>query len=461
MLTNKNIYLPAIVLSVVLNVLSWHLPFFWDTILTSTITQYFFEHGFHNFITPAEFDAGHPPLFYVYVTCFYHIFGKSLFAAHLSILPFTILGIVSFISLLQHFSFTKQQQFFGVLFFFSIPAVITQNTLVSYDAVLLSLYLAALAAYFKKHKLVFILLVLAMVSITLRGIFCVVSLSATVFFIENKDFKKWFKWNLSFVPAIVIISTWYIYHYTQTGWLFATKSAGWSEQRGFVDALGLFKNGISIARCFFDLGIFALSFFSLLYLLKIKKTDKYILLCLIPALVFSISFLPFTNPINHRYYLIVYVLMIPVVVQFLSEKKLVFSILTIVVLWLGNLQIYPVPISNGWDCTLTHLSYFKNREKAMFLLEYHSKFINKSIGSVFPMNASMYQTNMIKDLDDSVKIFNVNGSTIDSMDYVLFSNVGNDFSDEQIHELRKWKIVTEIQKGLVYIILYQNPKNNL
>jgi hypothetical protein len=67
---NKNSFILAFVLSVTINTVSWQLPFFWDTILTSTITQFFFENGFGNFITPADFDAGHPPLFYSYVTCF-------------------------------------------------------------------------------------------------------------------------------------------------------------------------------------------------------------------------------------------------------------------------------------------------------------------------------------------------------------------------------------------------------
>jgi hypothetical protein len=232
LLKNYNIYLLAIVLAVLINIFSWHLPFFWDTILTSTITQYFFEHGFQNLMVPAEFDAGHPPLFYVYVSCIYLILGKNLMAAHLSMLPFTILGIISFIQLLHYFSFSKKQQFIGVILFFSIPAVITQQTLVSYDAVLLSLYLAALVSYLNNKKILFSFILIGIVGITLRGLFCLAALSATIFFISNNiksssnelngadrhpelvsgsiykmNFKSWFKWNLYFVPALVIIAS--------------------------------------------------------------------------------------------------------------------------------------------------------------------------------------------------------------------------------------------------------------
>lgn len=480
LLKNYNIYLLAIVLAVLINIFSWHLPFFWDTILTSTITQYFFEHGFQNLMVPAEFDAGHPPLFYVYVSCIYLILGKNLMATHLSMLPFTILGIISFIQLLHYFFFSKKQQFIGVILFFSIPAVITQQTLVSYDAVLLSLYLAALVSYLNNKKILFSFILIGIVGITLRGLFCLVALSSTIFFISNNiksssnelngadrhpelvsgsinkmNFKSWFKWNVYFVPALVIIASWYSYHYTQTGWFFATPSEGWSEQRGFVDGFGLFKNGVSIARSFFDLGIVLLSFLSLFYFLQKRKLDTFTLLWLIPAILFSISFLPFTNPINHRYFLVVYVLMLFPVIQFLSNRRIVYTVLTTCILLLGHLQIYPVPISNGWDCTLAYTSYHKciddfNRtcEKVWFDER-------KNTATVFPMNASLKQTDL---KSDSYKMENINGKSIDEVDYVLFSNVGNDFSDEQIFQLKSWIQFYQVKHGLVEVILYQNPE---
>ena len=478
--SNKNIYFPAIVLAVVVNVFSWHLPYFWDTILTSTITQYFYEHGFQNLVVPAEFDAGHPPLFYIYVTGFYKIFGKILLAAHLSMLPFTILGIMSFIQLLQYFSFSKAQQFIGVILYFSIPAVITQNTLVSYDAVLLSLYLAALVSYLNNRKILFAVVLIGIVGISLRGLFCLAAISATIFFISHNiksssnelnaavrhpelvtgsiykmKFKQWFKWKFYFIPAVFLIGSWYFYHYLQAGWFFATPSKGWSEHRGFVNGIGLFKNGVSIARSFFDLGIVLLTFLSLFYFMKKKKLDAFTLLWLIPAIVFSISFLPFTNPINHRYFLIVYVLMLLPVIQFLSDKKIIFSILTVFILIFGHFQIYPVPISNGWDCTLIYTTYIK--AKANFdNLKLRTFNIDKSkVGTVFPLNTSLMQTNLQQ---DSVRLVNVNNSSIDSIQYILYSNVGNDFSDEQINQLNNWQIIYNSNIGLIRLELLANPK---
>ena len=448
------IYIIAIALAVVINVFSWNMPFFWDTILTSSITQHFYDFGFENCITPAQFDAGHPPLFYMYVTGFYHLFGKSLFAAHLSILPFTLLSVLSFIKILQHFQFEKKQQFIGLLLYFSIPAVITQNCLVSYDTVLLSLYLAAILSILKNKKIVLALLLVIIVGITLRGLFCLVALSIIIFFLENKNRRSWLKWNLYFIPSVIIIAAWLYYHYTQTGWLLSTNTSAWSEQRGFIDAFGLFKNSVSIARCFFDLGIIILSLLSLFYVIQKKKFDNYTLLCLVPLVIFSIAFLPFKNPINHRYFLIVYVLMLLPVLQFLSDRKTIYSVLTSLILILGHFLIYPVPISNAWDCTLTHLSYNKCKDDFKNIADKVWSDETANTGTVFPMDASLNQTNMQL---NKARMINVNGKSIDSIRYILFSNIGNDFSDEQIKQLRTWIPLYDKKNGLVELILFQNP----
>ncbi len=451
----KNIYFIAFAIAVVVNLFSWHLPFFWDSILTSTITQHFYGNGFQNLITPTQFDAGHPPLFYIYVTTFYFIFGQSLLAAHLAMLPFTIIGVFSFINILQHFKFYKKQQYLGLILFFSIPAVLTQYFLVSYDAALLSLYLLALILILKNKKILFALVIISIVGISLRGLFCALSLSITIFFLEKRNLKSWIKWNLYFIPAVIIIAFWLYYHNMQTGWFLSTNADGWREQRGFVNAFGLFKNGISIARSFFDLGIAILSLLSLFYLFEKKKIDQYTFLWLIPFVIFSISFLPFTNPINHRYFLIVFVLMLFPVIQFLSKRRNIFAVFTIIVLWIGHFLIYPIPISNGWDCTLQHLSY-NDCMNDFYIMNNREKFIDRTkIGSVFPMNTSLYQTNMF---DDTIKMINVNGKSIDSISFILFSNVGNDFSDEQIEQVRKWNKVVSFKHGLVFMTLYQNPK---
>jgi hypothetical protein len=453
---NKNSFILAFVLSVTINTVSWQLPFFWDTILTSTITQFFFENGFGNFITPADFDAGHPPLFYSYVTCFYHLFGKSLFSAHLSMLPFILISLCSFIVILYNLKFSPRQIQTGLLLLFCIPAVITQHLMVSYDVVLLSMYLLALAAFLNNQKTLFVLAAILMTGVSLRGLFCIASLSVTLFFLQQMNYRRWLSWNLLLLPAVFSSAGWYTFHYMQTGWMFSTDASGWSTQRGLADFSGIVKNGISILRILADYGVILLTLISLFQFIKIRKPDAGIFLWLVPVLIFSMAILPLSNPVNHRYFLIVYVLMIPGVLLFIQHRKRIYTVLVVLVLISGNLLIYPVPVSNGWDCTLAHISYFSQRKELMTKMEAY-KLSSAQVGTVFPMNTSLYQTDMQLNTE---RLVNVNGLSVDSMPFILYSNIGNDFSDSQLIQIRTWKQRHVSRKGQVEMVLFENPKNN-
>lgn len=452
---NYNIYAAGFVLALAVNIFSWRLPFFWDTILTSTITQHFYDHGFQHFITPAPYDAGHPPLFYVYVTMWYHLLGKHLLTAHLSMLPFTVMGIWAFIRLLQILSFESKAQWMGVLLFFAIPSVLTQYALVSYDAVLLSLYLAALVAYLENKKVVFAILLTGIVGVSLRGLFGVVALSVTIYFWEKRTITNWLKWNIWMLPALIIIAGWYGYHYQQTGWLLSTPTAGWAQQRGWVDVKGGFRNVLSVARCFFDFGVVVLSLLSIFYAAMQRRIHRLTILWLVPSVIFVLAFLPFTNPINHRYFLIVYVLMLAPVIKFLAQKKRIYTALTMAILILGHFLIYPEPISNGWDCTLVHTGYSLNRKAFLETIESSYHVDRTKAGTVFPMNTSLYQTDMT---NDTLRMLNVNGANMEQLPVAVYTNVCNDFSDEQLQELKGWVPFFTYRSSLVEIIAYRNPK---
>ncbi len=449
------IYFIAFLLALAVNVYSWHLPFFWDTLLTSTITQHFYDNGLHTCIAPSRWDVGHPPLFYLYVTAFYYLFGKSLLSAHLALLPFTITGIFSFIRVLNYFSFSTKQQWTGLLLYLTIPAVITQNLLVSYDTVLLSMYLMALASFLYDKKLLFAIASVIIAGVSIRGLFGLTALSATIYFWLNGSLKKWMTWNLYFLPASLLAVTWYYYHFRVTGWVFATHSQEWSAQRGIVDLGGLMRNMFSVGRAMMDYGVVILSVLSIFYMISTRKLDKYLMLWMVPFTVFVLLLLPFSNPVNHRYFLIIYILMLPPVILFLSGRNIIFTILTVILLFIGNFQIYPASISNGWDCTLAHLYYHGGMEK--FINEYNNNVYidKKQIGTVFPMNVSTYQYRMDENRD---RLINVNGQLIDTVPYVLYSNVGNDFSDEQLNRLKGWNVVWKCKNGLVEFELLKNPQ---
>lgn len=449
------IYIAAIFSVLAINIFSWRLPFFWDTILTSTITQHFFDYGFGNFIPPPQYDAGHPPLFYIYITVLFKLMGRNLISAHLGMLPFHLLGVIAFLRLMQHFSFSQRAQWLGFLLFMITPAVLTQYSLISYDAVLLSLYLSALVAYFENRKFVFSIVLIGIVGVSLRGLFGIASLAVTIFFLNKNNWKSSINWILLLLPAIAIIGIWYGYHYKETGWFISTNAEGWAQQRGIVNIKGMFKNGISIARCYFDLGVFVLSIMSLWYVYLHKKINENIVIWIVPAVLFSVAFLPFSNPINHRYFLIVYVLMLFAVIPVLMSKKIIFTIVTIGVLMFGHFLIYPQPISNGWDCSLVHIGYSLNKKYVLETMENSYHIDRSKVGTVFPVNTSLHQSDMI---EDTTRMLNVNGRNMDSLEYVLYATVCNDFSDEQLAELKHWSSLFTYRSFMTEMIVYKNAE---
>ena len=386
------------------NVQSWHSPFFWDTILTSGVSQYYLAHGFRDLILPANLDAGHPPLFYIYITGCFKLLGKSLLVAHVSMLPFLLTGIFSFIRLLQKMEFPVKAQWIGLLLFWAIPAVATQYSLVSYDAVLLSLYLLSLVLFLEHKKIAFSIVLLLIGGITGRGIFAIASIFISCIVLHRSKIRSWI---IAFVPAVLFYLGWYLYHYKRTGYVFSPDN-GWSGQRGLADVMQLFRNGISIIRVLLDMGIVFLLGYNVFAFLKIRKLPFRYLIGLIPFVIFSFSFLFLTNPINHRYYLVVYVLMLLPVLKLLAETKWIFSFILMILLIAGHFQIYPGKISNAWDSTLAHLPYHGLRKE--FIAYADNAGIDRSrIGTVFPMNTSLMQTNLS---GDTARMINVNGLKI-------------------------------------------------
>ena len=379
--------------------------------------------------------------------------GKSLFSAHISMLPFLFMGIISFIRLMQKLEFRVREQWTGMLLFFAIPAVGTQYLLISYDAVLLSLFLLSLVLYLENKKVFFTIILVLIAGITGRGIFALAAIFFICFLWHRASFRSWIP---LFLPAVIFYFGWYYYHYSKTGYIFAADN-GWSSQRGLADAGQIFKNTISIARVLFDMGIFLLVAGNAIVIYKMKKLPVRFLVWLCPFIIFSFSFVFLTNPINHRYYLIVFVLLLLPVLKLLADKKLIYTFGLLILLIAGNFQVYPGKISNAWDSTLSHLPYYNLRNAFISYMD-GAKLDRSKTGTVFPMNTSLQQTDL---KDDTVRMINVNGGSIDSLPYVLYSNVGNDFSDEQIDQLKQWKVIKKEKSGCIEMILYQNPRDSI
>lgn len=437
------------------------LPFFWDTILYSRIAHWFIDSNFTSLIPPENLDTGNQPFFALLLAAFWKITGKSLWSAHLLILPFLIITAVQYFRLLKYFVPTATH-WIGVIVFLSEPVFLAQSTMVSLDIIILSLYLLALNSILHKQKGLLLLSTCLLALTNTRGILliCPLMLSHT-YLAERRSPPDLIKITLFYLPALLTAMTWIVYHYQETGW-WLTQPAEWSRHRQLLGLTGMLRNLLFILWRLFDFGQCILIVLAAgLWMKKRRnispKEKDLLILILIPFTCLVLFFIPFSNPIGHRYLLVVLVL-IPIAFSALISplKALSQKVLAPIILMAflaGQCFFYPPPFSNGWDSTIAHLYYFKARDEMKdFIL---SKTIKpENVGVDFPCDISYRYTNLVKDIHFSNKI----DGGIEAFPYVLQSNINNKFNRPELEDLSKnWTLVKEIKNGPVYMRLYKNP----
>jgi hypothetical protein len=442
-----------------LNIISWNFPFFWDSLLTSTILQNFYDNGLNGLIVPQKLDAGHPPLFYLYLFSWWKLAMPSLTISHLAMLPFLWIMVYQFLRLSGFF--IKKPIFIAssVLLFLFDPGILSQASMVSYDIIILMLYITAIRSVLLNRNTMIIVATTFLPLISIRGSFAVVSIAISHLVIDYLYNKNWnLKTLRYYIPALVVMIFWHTYHFIQTGWFFFSTSENWSEQRTFGTASILVHNTLSIIRNLGDygkLGVYLLLFiliFVWIYQKRKASNDLKVLVAItiIPLIVFSIFFLPFSNPIGHRYLLVVYALSFILFSYIISYFKnaLILFLIAIATLISGNFWIHK-KISNGWDSTMAHIPYFKiKQEMNAFINE--NKIEKKIIGSRFPLHVSEKQEILY---GDSIRLGYLGDST--HFDYILYSNISNEWTVEDLEKISLMDTLYHLEKNGVFVTLYQ------
>jgi len=120
----------------------------------------------------------------------------------------------------------------------------------------------------------------------------------------------------------------------------------------------------------------------------------------------------------------------------------------------GNFWIYPSRIAQGWDASLAHLPYYKLRDNMMNYMEENGIEL-EDVGSAFPNNMKQ---KYIQLNDSDKKHCELN---LEKNQYILYSNVYNDFSDEQVDQMENNFILEKgMKKRGVFIRLYRRPDSD-
>lgn len=438
-------------------------PFFWDTIqLASRQAQWYYDQHFKYLLLPDVIDSGHPSGFGMYLALCWRGFGQSLLVSHLAIIPFVVLTLLGLFRLSKIFN-SHLARFFPLLVVID-PVFLGQISLVSPDVALFALFIWGVLAVIEKRPklLLFCSLVLAIIS--LRGMMAVLAL---YFFqlvsVENRNWRKpghWLRSALPFIPAGVLALAFLGYHAWAKSWVGFHADSPWRESFTVVGFKGMLKNGFVLAWRIADYGrvFLVLTTLWLGYKqFKVVKSIPFFALVVITLLIQIPHFLLFQGVSAHRYLLPFYLALHLSFFMLLEQRqfkiKVKSIILGLVMLGLagGNFWVYPSGIAQGWDSTPAHWPHFALRKELVQYLDQQGIPL-KTVGTTFPEIGPLYW----RDLNARQDGF----SPLDlaQNEYVYFSSVMNDFSDEDRKLLfETWTRVLTLKKAGLSTILFKKP----
>jgi hypothetical protein len=469
---------PVYLIYIVLFSVTAGYPFFWDTIqLASKHATYFYTTNFSSIILPNEIDSGHIPSLGIYLAALWKIFGRSLLVSHLAMLPF-VLGIVyQAMKLVRSLTGSRWYPVAGLILLLD-PTLLAQCTLVSPDVLVVFFFLMAVNSFMSQKKILFTLSLAGLTLASMRGMMCVAALFVTGVILEMIRSKTengklippdvtaiLRKMIIPYLPSILIAAAFFLWHFYKTGWIAYHANMPWAEffQRpGLKGALfNVFILGWRLAdfgRLFVWLSGTVCLWHYLAKRPLIPASLKLTLSLFCVLLVFFGSTLILhKNLSGHRYLMPVYLMFTISVLIYLftvadnSLPKKMMAAIMIAGLISGNFWVYPDRVAKGWDSTLAYLPYFPLRQKMMNSMKLQGINVTET-GTGFPN----------EDKFDYIAL-NGNSNSFAPRDlrtnrYILWSNVYNDFTDDELNLLNKWQKIKELRSVQVKMILFKNPE---
>lgn len=450
--------------------------FFWDTIqLGSKHAHWYYENDFKYFLLPPEIDSGHPPLFGMLLALCWSFFGKSLLVSHLMMWPIVLATIWQVIDLAEYYG---QKWLIPVSLLILVDPVLSSHLLlISPDALVACFFLLGWRAilYQKTSWKIFGMIILGLIST--RGMMTVFALFLFEAYLRMIDreaplslsFKSLLRIIWPYIPAGLLASGFLLYHYYETGWVGYHADSPWAWH---FKRMGLSDMPKQIAILFwrmFDFGrIFLLIPFLLAFplfggqarqmlrrsywrSLSAKNRQLWVLLlalglCLLP------TFLLYRGLNSHRYmlpFLLVLSYLTAYQIIHLLERKTLWLSLVIIGLATGNFWVYPDKIAQAWDNSLARLPYFHLRKQMHTYLASEGIPLEK-VGTEFPEIGPLKYKDLSNRTNGFVK------KDLQNQTYILYSNLMNDFSDQEIDSLQSnWSVKKALHSGGVKLFLYE------
>lgn len=462
---------------VLLTLLCLNIPFFWDNVLLSSkFGQWYYEQGFGYLLLPPDLDCGHPPFWGYYMAAWWKIFGKTLAVSHIALLPFLLLLAVQWLRFSAYF-LPQNLQFFGLLILLTEPTLLAQSAMVNTEIPLCAAYFWGLNAILRRKNAPLYVACLLMALINFRGVILCVFLfvSQLIFLYQSRTFqwRRLFGVLLPYLPAAAATIAYNAYHWQQRGWfLFNSASTSWGGHYAWNGAATILRQTVVLVWRFGDYGRIAFWILGLYFLYRFLRRRLHIssAACFLmwiffaPMCLFALINITRSNPIIPRYFIPFFLLWALLMLHFLPQIRhtvlRTFFLIFIVVLPLsGHFWIYPPTISKAWDGHLAYIPFFDAEEKMYDYIIRQKKISPQRIGTQFPLMNTKKATHL---QTDTLRYADFKEKNLQHFRYILYSNVINEFSDEELEILfNSWKAVQHFEKGSVKLTLYENPDSLL
>lgn len=424
-------------------------PVFWDMYGQVKTANYYLETNFINLLPNGNgfTDNGHFPLYTIYLALLFKCFGFKLWVAHLSVLPF-IIALLYQLQLLCRRFLSDEKTFFVLLLILVHPALVAQSIYFSSEISFVFFSLWMLNAIKDERASRMIMSSCLLCLLNLRALPFIVLVWIYFTFIKKQK-SAWY-----LVIAVLVSFVWLFMHHNISGWFFEnTENMAHRTVLGFKEML---KNLFWCAVKLTDYGSIIAFVFMMLFCFNYKKIGEpfiFILLATMGVIVFCV---PLSNPVSNRYFLLVYVLVLPTFVfsvsNYSTQKMIAVFALFVLFLVQSNWLTKPNKYGNAWDCTLQSLTYF-NARKDFDQYVSENKILPEDVAAGFQlyfndqfylMNGKNKEYNLLSDTEMPANL------------YVADSNICNNYNAQRKAYLEKhYEFIKSFIQGSVYIHLYK------
>ncbi|MCB0636883.1 MAG: hypothetical protein KDC54_09720 [Lewinella sp.] len=443
--------------------------FFWDTVQLGAMQgDWFFRHGWQGGLLPDRIDSGHIPFFGWYLALWWSILGQSLWVSHLAMAPWLWLLGYQLVRMASQVS--ERQVWWVVALLIADPVLLGQAVLISPDIILAGVFLLGVNAILREARAWLIIAIILLGLISLRGmlvgvILFLFDLSRQAGGLRRAPLATLGRQLLPYLPGGLLALAYLAYHYWAKGWIGVHEDSPWA---GSFNSGSLAHNAAVLAWRWLDYGrIFLwLSVGGLTLMhwwpqrrfrlqLPPTKLRPWLVLTLLTGIFLGLPALFSGGLTQHRYFLPFFLSLSLLTAQLLSgivqpRARTILWGLLILALLSGNRWIYPDRIAQGWDSTLAQLPYYAIRAEALDFLATEDIPLAE-VGTAFPEVGPRHFRELNGQMEGMIE------RDLGRQTYVFYSNVMNDFTDEELATLQTWTPIFRRQRAGVIGVVYRRP----